>query len=69
MNIVGLDGVVYGVEELDRCIEFWDDLGLNQTEANDDPALAPSPESFAEWALESDIDRYTRYKGIQTARG
>jgi hypothetical protein len=44
MNIVGLDGVVYGVEELNRCIEFRDDFGLNQTEANDDPALPPSPE-------------------------
>jgi len=63
MNIVGLDGVVYGVAELDRCIEFWDDFGLNKIEANvdgavfetvdgasivvrkiDDPALPPSPD-------------------------
>ena len=38
MNITGLDGIVYGVEELDRCIEFWDDFGLNKREASADGA-------------------------------
>ncbi len=38
MNIVGLDGVVYGVEELDRCIDFWDDFGLARQETNADGA-------------------------------
>ena len=35
MNIIGLDGVVYGVEALDRCIEFWDDFGLGKRETSD----------------------------------
>jgi catechol 2,3-dioxygenase-like lactoylglutathione lyase family enzyme len=34
MNIIGLDGVVYGVEDLDRCIDFWDDFGLLKQEAD-----------------------------------
>ncbi len=29
----------------------------------------PTPESFAEWAIEDGLDRYIRYTGIQTARG
>jgi catechol 2,3-dioxygenase-like lactoylglutathione lyase family enzyme len=35
MNITGLDGVVYGVAELDRCIEFWEDFGLAKQETSD----------------------------------
>ncbi len=38
MNILGLDGVVYGVEDLDRCIAFWNDFGLDQQASNEDGA-------------------------------
>ena len=38
MKITGLDGIVYGVDELDRCIEFWNDFGLTEQESNEDGA-------------------------------
>lgn len=34
MNIIGVDGVVFGVEELDRCIAFWDDFGLTKQKSD-----------------------------------
>ncbi len=34
MNIVGLEGVVFGVEDLERCIAFWDDFGLAKQQAD-----------------------------------
>jgi len=30
MNIVGLNGILYGVEDMERCIAFWQDFGLQQ---------------------------------------
>lgn len=39
MNIVGIDSVIYGVEDLDRCIDFWNDFGLAEREANGDGAV------------------------------
>lgn len=39
MNIIGVDGIVYGVEDLDRCIQFWDDFGLLQKASSDNGAL------------------------------
>ncbi|MDH3737946.1 MAG: VOC family protein [Alphaproteobacteria bacterium] len=39
MNIIGVDGVVYGVEELDRCIDFWNDFGLVKQSADENGAV------------------------------
>ncbi len=38
MNIVGLEGVVFGVEDLQRCIAFWDDFGLAKQQADENGA-------------------------------
>ena len=35
MNIIGLDGIVFGVEEPDRCIKFWEDFGLIKRDAGE----------------------------------
>jgi len=29
MAILGIESVIYGVDDLDTCIRFWDDFGLN----------------------------------------
>ena len=34
MNILGLEAVVFGVTEMDRCIAFWDDFGLQKQESD-----------------------------------
>ena len=37
--ITGIDKIVYGVEDLDTCIRFFDDWGLDRIEAGADGAL------------------------------
>ena len=35
MNLIGIEKLVYGVEDLDQCKRFWRDFGLSVSEDDD----------------------------------
>ena len=39
MNLIGIEKLVYGVEDLDQCKRFWRDFGLSMSEDDDQHGL------------------------------
>ena len=39
MNLIGIEKLVYGVEDLDQCKSFWTDFGLSVSEDDDQHGL------------------------------
>jgi catechol 2,3-dioxygenase-like lactoylglutathione lyase family enzyme len=44
MAIIGIESLVYGVDDVARCIEFFDDFGLSKVNENDTSATYILPE-------------------------
>ncbi|MDG2032972.1 MAG: VOC family protein, partial [Rhodospirillales bacterium] len=39
MNLIGIEKLVYGVDDLDQCKQFWRDFGLSMIEDDDQHGL------------------------------